>query len=116
MPPEQRVGFAMQNSMPPQILSQLEDAAEQMGIELTGGRSDLSGGGDLEGEEGAGEFAAGNATVADLLNATWAKTLDFGKTAAFWLCMPAIVLLIVNRRNMSWKDLFETAARLPFSD
>ncbi len=122
MPPRQRLAFAAQNGMPPQVLMQMEAIAQSMGIPLEGGSlNDAGGDEDDDGEGGAGgedgdggDEAAPVFSLADVAAEAYDKVLRWGAPLAFYAAVPAVLFVITSRRGMSWRDLAATVLRLPF--
>jgi hypothetical protein len=113
--PEQRIQFAQAQGVPPQVLAQLEQQAVAAGLELTGGSVFTEGPGEDGGEED-GTGGAESVSVADLWVMSKEKAWGWGSYLAFFLAVPLILYVIKERRGLTWRELVESTARLPFSD
>jgi hypothetical protein len=123
MGPQERVGFCSQNRIPFELLLQLEQLADQLGVELQGGSvqeflgAGGEGGAGLEEGEEEGEGAGGkNPTLRDVVAMTVDKVMTYGATFAFYGAIPAILLIAGARRGMGVRDVLSSLIRLPFSD
>lgn len=108
--PAARVEFAETRGIPPLALKQMEADAVAAGHELAGGSvfetvpaADAGGG-------------AEDVSVVDVWAAARDKAWALGAGLAFLAAVPLVLAAIRARRGMSWRELLESAARLPFSD
>lgn len=109
MPPEQRIQFAMQNGMSPEILNDLENMAESFGMNLTGGRSNVLGG-EGGGDDGLGMggpedlIPVNKTNLKDIFSVTYDKAWTYGTTVAYYGAIPLILILMANRRGLSFGE------------
>lgn len=115
--PQERIAFAQSQGVPPQILQQLERAAVESGLTLNGG-SVFEGGpaGDDDDDDDAGAGVPAAVSLSDILEDAKQKAMSWGTAGAFFLAIPVILYVMKERRGMTWSELFQSAARLPFSD